>query len=121
MSTPVATFTQLNTNGLSCTKNASCTVPVNTVIVSAPGVLIGSSGTSANGFVAQLDPTGAKVPFATYFGGSSGDSLNAIAVDSTGNFSAAGNSSSSDLSLSKGWQTKYNKGKDATVVKYSAK
>ena len=42
------------------------------------------------GYLAQLNPTGTSLTWATYLGGGAGPALNAIALDSSGNLLAAG-------------------------------
>ena len=50
-----------------------------------------------DGFVAKLDPTGTRLVYATFLGGSLDDAINAIAVDATGNAYVAGETYSSDF------------------------
>jgi hypothetical protein len=66
----------------------------------APGVC-GSSPpvTCENGFVAKIDPSGSRLVYATYFGGTKWQSINGIAIDSSGNAFIAGNTESPDLPL----------------------
>src|SRR6185503_7881110 len=56
-------------------------------------------GGSSDAIVAKLNPTGSAVIYSTYFGGSSQETGNAIAVDSTGNAYVAGVTSSIDLQI----------------------
>ena len=48
-------------------------------------------------YVLKLDPTGSRVVYAAYFGGSNDDSANAVAVDAAGNAYFTGETASSDL------------------------
>lgn len=70
---------------------------------SAPGY-----GAYGDAFLAKLDPTGARIFFATYWGGSSSDVAYALAVDSAGNAYMAGGTSSPDFPVTAGaFQTQY--------------
>lgn len=70
-----------------------------------PGNVSGSGG---DGFVAKLDASGSTLMYATYFGGQGEDSVNAIAVDGSGNAIVAGGTTSSNFPVSVGaLQTKY--------------
>jgi len=65
-------------------------------------------GSFGDAFVAKLNPSGAAVLFATYWGGAAPDIAYAIAVDSTGNAYVAGATSSSDFPVTAGaFQTTY--------------
>jgi uncharacterized protein (TIGR03437 family) len=71
--------------------------------VSAPGY-----GAYGDAFVAKVDPTGSKLLFATYWGGSSSDVAYALAVDAQGSVYIAGGTSSADFPTTAGaFQTKY--------------
>jgi len=59
-------------------------------------------GSFGDAFVAKLNPSGASVIFATYWGGAAPDIAYAIAVDSTGNAYVAGATSSSDFPVTAG-------------------
>lgn len=63
-------------------------------------------GTSLNGdsdaFVARLNANGTALTYATYFGGGGGDLASAIAVDSDGNATFAGGTSSDDFPTTPG-------------------
>ncbi len=50
-----------------------------------------------HGYVSKLTPDGSKVLVGTYLGGNSGDTISAIAVDSSGNIYIAGSTSSTDF------------------------
>ncbi len=73
-----------------------------------------SSGSSAsNAFVTEYDPLGSGIHYSTYLGGSgscnssgacSGDQVNSIAVDSSGNAYVAGTTSSPDFPTYDGFQ-----------------
>ena len=70
---------------------------------SAPGY-----GAYGDAFLAKIDPTGAKILYATYWGGSSSDLAHAVAVDPQGNAYIAGATSSADFPVTPGaFQTQY--------------
>ncbi len=70
---------------------------------SAPGY-----GAFGDGFLAKIDPSGTKLLYATYWGGSSSDSAYALAIDSTGDVYIAGATSSPDFpAISGAFQAKY--------------
>jgi uncharacterized protein (TIGR03437 family) len=70
---------------------------------SAPGY-----GAYGDAFLAKIDPSGAKILFATYWGGSSSDVAYAIAVDAAGNAYIAGGTSSPDFPVTlAAFQTQY--------------
>jgi uncharacterized protein (TIGR03437 family) len=50
-----------------------------------------------DGFVTELDPTGGKILFSSYLGGSSDDRVLGIAVDASGNIYLAGHTISTDF------------------------
>jgi len=54
------------------------------------------------GFVAKLDPTGSKLLYSTYLGGSSGEYCCAIALDGAGNAYLGGGSQSTDFPVTPG-------------------
>jgi hypothetical protein len=56
----------------------------------------------AIGFVSVLNPAGSALTFSTFLGGSGNDSVNGIALDSLGNFYAAGNAGSLDFPTTPG-------------------
>jgi len=62
------------------------------------GVQTGFGG-MYDAFVTMLNTTGSVLVFSTYYGGSGSDAANAIAVDSSGNMFAGGQTSSLDLPL----------------------
>lgn len=66
------------------------------------GALQTSLHGTTNAFVTEMNPTGTKELFSTYLGGSSGDSAQAIAVDSTGFAYVAGYTHSSDFPTTSG-------------------
>ncbi len=59
-------------------------------------------GPAAVAFTAKLNPTGTALTYATYVGGTGGDSANAIAVDGTGNAYVAGTTYSADFPTTAG-------------------
>ncbi|MGA8270647.1 MAG: SBBP repeat-containing protein [Candidatus Sulfotelmatobacter sp.] len=62
----------------------------------------GPNPPSNDGFVVEINPAGTSFLFGTYLGGSFGDQVNAIAVDSSGNVYAAGETNSSDFPTTTG-------------------
>src|ERR1035438_10264133 len=74
---------------------------------------------SGDGFVSKLNATGTALVYSTYIGGSGYDSLQGIAVDSTGAAWAVGTSSSADFPLLSLYQSTYSGSNDAVVVKLS--
>lgn len=52
--------------------------------------------------IGKLDPTGQRLIYATYFGGSNFDQLNSIAVDAAGNAYVAGRTNSKDFPVTPG-------------------
>jgi hypothetical protein len=54
-------------------------------------------GGLTDAFVAKLDPSGARLVYSTYLGGSGIDAASSVAVDSAGNVYLTGSSSSRDL------------------------
>ena len=79
------------------------------------------AGYQANfdGFISKLNSTGTALIYSTYIGGSGYDSLQGIAVDSTGAVWAVGTSSSTDFPLLSPYQNTLRGGNDAVVVKLS--
>jgi hypothetical protein len=61
-----------------------------------------TSSSSVKAFVTELNPAGNNKIFSTYLGGTAGDSATAIAVDTSGNAYAAGNTNSSDFPTTAG-------------------
>ncbi len=59
-------------------------------------------GSRDAGYIAKLSPAGDQLIYGTYLGGSSGDSINAIALDSTGNAYLAGTTYSTDFPTTSG-------------------
>jgi hypothetical protein len=59
-------------------------------------------GSTADAFVAELDPTGASLVYSTYLGGTAMDDGFAIAVDASGNAYVTGRTHSSDFPTSAG-------------------
>ncbi|MGE5088105.1 MAG: SBBP repeat-containing protein [Candidatus Levyibacteriota bacterium] len=57
-----------------------------------------------DGFVAKLDPSGSRLIYSTYLGGSLDDTVNALAVDTTGHAYVAGETYSSDFPSLNGFQ-----------------
>jgi len=57
----------------------------------------------SSGFVAKLNPTGSAMVWASFLGGTSNDSGQAIAIDSAGNAWISGMTASTDFPASLGW------------------
>jgi uncharacterized repeat protein (TIGR01451 family) len=74
-------------------------------------------GGSSDAFVAQLDPTGAVLVYATYLGGSGLDRGTGIALDSTGKISMTGETSSGNFPTVNAFQGAPGGGKDAFVAR----
>jgi uncharacterized protein (TIGR03437 family) len=70
---------------------------------SAPGY-----GAFGDAFLAKIDPSGSKLLYATYWGGSSSDVAYALSLDAAGNAYLAGGTSSADFPVTSGaFQTQY--------------
>ncbi len=69
-----------------------------TLSASGSKVYVGSF-TITVGFVVKLDPTGTNILYSTFLGGSSGDYINGLAVDSQGNAVVVGTMYSPDFPL----------------------
>jgi hypothetical protein len=92
-----------------------------------PGFDQAYNGGPADAYIVKLGPTGSTLVYATYLGGSSGDSAVGIAVDSSGAAYVAGETSSTQASFPNGgglaalgvpgFDQAYNDGGDAFVVK----
>ncbi|MCE5310529.1 MAG: SBBP repeat-containing protein [Acidobacteriales bacterium] len=66
-------------------------------------LISGTAGSeNSDGFVAKLDLTGGRLVFSTLLGGSAPDSVNAIAVDSSGASYVAGSTKSADFPVTSG-------------------
>jgi hypothetical protein len=77
--------------------------------------------TSANAFVAELNPAGSALAFSTYLGGSSDDRAYGIALDTSGGVYVTGQSESADFPTTTGsFQTANNGGGDAFVTKFNS-
>ncbi len=70
----------------------------------------------SDGFVAKFDASGALV-FSTFLGGDDGDSVSAVAVDSTGAIYVAGSTNSQDFPVRNGFQMSKGAVADAFVAK----
>jgi uncharacterized protein (TIGR03437 family) len=60
---------------------------------------------NTNGFLAKLNPTGSAMVWATYLGGTPGDSAQTIAIDASGDVWATGTTESSTFPNTNGWST----------------
>ena len=75
-------------------------------------------GGNGDGFVAELDPSGTRILFCSYFGGSGRDSAYGMIVDRTDNIALVGVTESVDLPVTSGsLQTTYAGGGDGFVAK----
>ena len=68
------------------------------------------------GFVAKLDPTGSRLLYATYLGGSSGEGYGFIVLDGAGNAYVAGSSQSADFPVTPGAFQTVKKGNAGNAV-----
>jgi hypothetical protein len=86
-----------------------------------PAVSPAFAGYNANGdgFISKVNSTGTALIYSTYIGGSGYDSLQGVAVDSTGAVWAAGITTSPDFPLLTPYQNTLGGGDDAVVVKLS--
>jgi hypothetical protein len=73
-----------------------------------------------NAFVTKINAAGSAFVYATYLGGSGGDSGYGIAVDGTGNAYVTGGTASTDFPTSNPLQTSYGGESDAFVSKINA-
>jgi hypothetical protein len=86
-----------------------------------PGVMQTRLVGSENAFVAKMNSSGTALVYATYFGGSSSDGGNGIAVDSSGNAYVTGSTHSTNFPTTAGaLQRTYGGGEDAFVAKLNA-
>jgi hypothetical protein len=84
-----------------------------------PGTQSGYTGT-ADAFVVKLDPTGSRLLYATYFGGTTGTTgASVIAIDAAGNAVITGQTLATDLPIQNGFQPASGGGTDAFVAKIS--
>jgi hypothetical protein len=70
-----------------------------------------------DGFVTQLNATGTKVRFSTYFGGSGDDNLGSLALDSNGGVYITGSTVSTDFPLKNPYQPVFKGLSDAFIAK----
>jgi hypothetical protein len=75
-------------------------------------------GFPEDAFVLGLNSDGSAVTYATYFGGSAYDWVNAIAVDAAGHIYITGFTESRDLPILNAFQTTINGGEDAFVAEF---
>lgn len=74
-----------------------------------------------NAYLTKVNPTGTKLVFSTYLGGSSGDGAGGVAVDSTGRASVVGNTCSADFPVTaRAFQPAYAGGCDIFVSAFNA-
>jgi hypothetical protein len=79
--------------------------------------LQGALGGVANSFISEIAAQGAGLTLSTYYGGNGTDSGNAIAVDSSGNITIAGSTTSNNLLINGAFQPAYNGAGDAFVAR----
>src|SRR6266852_5342013 len=77
-------------------------------------------GGSSDAFVAKLDPTGSALVYSTFLGGTMDDVGNGIAVDSSGNAYATGNTLSTNFPTKNPLQPASGGARDAFVAKLNA-
>jgi len=65
------------------------------------------TGTAGAAFVAKFDPTGTRLLYSTYLGGSEGATIAGIAVDSTGSIYVAGGTASKDFPVVNAYQSQF--------------
>lgn len=75
---------------------------------------------TTNAFISKLNATGSALSYSTYLGGSSTDSANAIAVDSSGNALVAGYTRSTDFPLSSPLQSSNAASESAFITKLNS-
>jgi len=85
-----------------------------------PGALRTVAGSSMTGFVLKLNATGSAPVFASYLGGTGGDTATSIAVDAQGNAFVGGWTTSSDFPLVNPFQAVRRGGKEGFVAKLDA-
>ena len=86
-----------------------------------PGAFDRTYNGQGDAFVAELSATGAALVYSTYLGGGGGDTTQGIVLDSGGNASVAGFTTSTDLPTTAGaYDTTYNGGFDAFITKMDA-
>ncbi len=73
-----------------------------------------------NAFITKLSANGKRLVFSTYFGGSGGDVINAIALDLTGNIYITGGADSPDFPVTRSLQPSIGGLADAFVAKVSS-
>ncbi len=105
----------------SATPNVYLAGTTNSVGMGSPGAYrFGFGGGTSDGFIFKLTNAGNARIFATYYGGSGADQLNAIAVDGTGNIYVAGQTGSATLVASAGaYQTALSGSVDACIGKFT--
>jgi len=65
------------------------------------------TGTAGAAFVAKFDPTGTRLLYSTYLGGTEGATIAGIAVDSAGSIYVAGGTASTDFPLVNAYQSQF--------------
>lgn len=65
------------------------------------------TGTAGAAFIAKFDPTGTRLLYSTYLGGSDGATIAGIAVDSAGSIYVAGGTASKDFPVVNAYQSQF--------------
>lgn len=102
-----------NGNGIAVdgSGNAYLTGTAGSSFPTTPGAFQTKSGSSLNNaFVTKLNPSGSKLVYSTFVGGSGDDYGNGIAVDGSGNAYVTGRTNSTDLPTKSALQSKYGGG-----------
>jgi len=97
-------------------QSASNNFPVS---ADAPQKLLAGGSGITDAFIVKLAPSGTAITYASYFGGASNESANAIAIDSTGAAYIAGRTDSTDFPATTKDTLPVRGGGDAFVVKFA--
>ena len=96
-------------------------VTASTDFPTAASVQPARNGARDDAFVVKIDPTGTRLLYATYFGGSDGDGGTGIAIDATGSAYVTGSTASADFPTRNALQPNRGGGSsDGFVVKLNA-
>ena len=88
--------------------------------IATEGALRKTPGSATTGFVLKLNATGSAPLFATFLGGSNGDSVTSLAVDSRGNAIVGGSTTSADFPTVNAFQPLLRGQMDGFVAKLDA-
>ena len=80
----------------------------------------GVAGTTTDGYMAKLSPSGASILYATYLGGSDIDDATGIALDSAGNIYVSGETYSTNFPTFNAFQSNLAGGEDEFITKINA-